>query len=227
MGSPPEVEQLLALDAGDTYFHVLVDKLQRVGLAAPTLVWHPANRDEQVFSATRIEGAAMAREDRAEAFIADYKQAYADLEKELQTPTLAEYPRVLAMGAQTRDWNSLSVIGVKETHFDDRRIGIENAAEGFEDIGRQQDAERILAMNPDIVVTLGKLRRNSNSIRAGEACARRVKTGSTRACAVCAAARSRFMGSTSDRCGRDGPPNSRILIACRRRSCVNWCATTF
>jgi iron complex transport system substrate-binding protein len=153
-GSPPEVEQLLASDANDTYFHVLVEKVQRVGLPAPVLTWRPPNRDEQIFSGTRIEGAAMGREDRAEAFIADYKRAFADLERELRASTLAQRPRVLTMGAATRDWNFLFVIGVKETRFDDLRIGVENAAEGFEDIGRQQDAERILAMDPDILFTL-------------------------------------------------------------------------
>ena len=155
-GSPPEIESLLAMDVDYTYFHVLVEQVQRVGLAAPALVWHPANRDEQVYSVTRIEGAAMGREDRAEAFIAGYKQAYAELEQDLQSSTLPEHPRKLAMGASSIDWNFLFVIGVKETRFDDLRIGVENAAEGYEDVGRQQDAERILAMNPDVVFILGQ-----------------------------------------------------------------------
>ena len=59
---PFELETLLAEDQVATYFHSPPDQLRRVGLPAPTLTFHPANRDEIIFSATRIQAAAMWRE---------------------------------------------------------------------------------------------------------------------------------------------------------------------
>ena len=153
---PFELETLLAEDRDATYFHSPPDQLRRVGLPAPTLTFHPANRDEIIFSATRIQAAAMGREERGEAFLADYRQAYADLKQELQSETLANIPRVIVMGSSLRDWNFLSVSNMKESRFDDQRIGVVNASEGFEDTGRQQDAERILAMNPEMIFLWGE-----------------------------------------------------------------------
>ena len=153
---PLELETLLAEDRGAAYFHSPPDQLRRVGLPAPTLSFHPANRDEMIFSATRIEAAAMGREERGEAFLADYRQAYADLKQELQPETLANIPRVIGMGSSLRDWNFLFVSTAKESRFDDQRIGVVNASEGFEDMGRQQDAERILAMNPEMIFLFGE-----------------------------------------------------------------------
>jgi ABC-type Fe3+-hydroxamate transport system substrate-binding protein len=153
---PLELETLLAEDQGATYFHSPPDQMRRVGLPAPSLVFYPPNRDEMIFSATRIEAAAMGREERGEAFIADYQQAYADLKQELQPETLARIPRVIGMGSSLRDWNFLFVGTAKESRFDDLRMGVVNASEGFEDTGRQQDAERVLAMNPEMIFLFGE-----------------------------------------------------------------------
>ena len=156
-GCPPEIQLLLAIDAGYTYFDGYPELLRRVGLTALSLSWNSANRDEHIFSVTRVEAEAMGREDRAAKFLANYRQGYIELEQELRTPTLAEHPRVLGMGASTNDWNFVYVTGVsKEGRFDDSRIGIENASGGHEVLGRQQDAERILAMNPDILLIGGQ-----------------------------------------------------------------------
>ena len=91
-----------------------------------------------IFSATRIEAAAMGREERGEAFLADYRQAYADLKQELQPETLANIPRVIGMGSSLRDWNFLPYRPRRKAASTMRRIGVVNASEGFEDMGRQQ-----------------------------------------------------------------------------------------
>ena len=58
-GCPPEIESLLAIDAGYTYFDGYPELLRRVGLTALSLSWNPANRDEHIFSVTRVEAEAM------------------------------------------------------------------------------------------------------------------------------------------------------------------------
>jgi ABC-type Fe3+-hydroxamate transport system substrate-binding protein len=158
--SPPDLESLLAQDIGATYFFggPLATSMRRIGLAVITRGWRPKNRDEMIFTATRLENAALGDQDRGEAFIAGYQQAFARLEQDLQPQTLTNRPRVLTMGGSARDWSNLYIFGVKASQFDgvDERVGVQNASEGYEASGRQQDVERILAMNPDIIFLLGE-----------------------------------------------------------------------
>jgi ABC-type Fe3+-hydroxamate transport system substrate-binding protein len=154
---PFDLETLLAYDNGATYFSWgPADALRRIGLPTLARGWNSANRDEQVFSAVRVEAAAMGQPERGEAFINTYMEAYADLHDALQPETLADLPRVLTMGSSVRDWSNIWAGREKDSRFDDQRVGVKNATEGLEDSGRQQDTERILAMNPDLILLYGE-----------------------------------------------------------------------
>jgi ABC-type Fe3+-hydroxamate transport system substrate-binding protein len=149
---PTDIEALIARDDHPTFFVGDGKLLRRLGLPVLAMVWYPPNGDEKVFQATRVANAAMGHEDQGEAFIAGYQQAYADLKQDLQPETLTDLPRVVGMGASGGDWSFLFISGMKEAKYDGQeRAGVENATGPYENTGRQQDAERILAMNPDIV----------------------------------------------------------------------------
>ena len=51
------------------------------------------------------------------------------------------------------DWGRLSMMNDREDPAGRWRSGVRDASLGWRDVGRQQEAERILAMNPDIVLT--------------------------------------------------------------------------
>jgi hypothetical protein len=157
---PSDLESLLAQDVGATYFFggPLGSSLRHIGLAVITRGWRPKSRDDLIFTATRLENAALGDRERGETFIAGYQEAFAHLDRDLQPDTLTNHPRVLTMGGSARDWSNLYIFGIKASQFDgqDQRVGVENASEGYEASGRQQDVERILAMNPDIIFLLGE-----------------------------------------------------------------------
>jgi hypothetical protein len=148
---PTDLESLLARDRGGTYFDWNAQELRRIGIAALVVGWNPEDRDHMIFTATRIENAALGTAERGEGFIADYRRAYADLERELQPATLTHRPRAVGVVSSKTDWTWVVAFGDKDTHTDDRRMGMETATDGYMNTGRLQDAERILAMNPDIV----------------------------------------------------------------------------
>ncbi len=155
-----DVESILAADRGAVYLGAGGDfgpipALRRAGL--PALEVHRSSDSypgEALFTAARTEGAVIGQPERAEADIADYRQAFADGDHDLQAETLAHRPRVLWMSSSTRDRSWLRVMGVNivsRTYC--LHAGVDNAAEGH--LGEGQDAERILAMDPDIIF-LGK-----------------------------------------------------------------------
>ncbi|WP_020176358.1 ABC transporter substrate-binding protein [Methyloferula stellata] len=157
--APSDLESLLAYEDSATFLSPFMfgnraePLMRRIGLAALSLSSHPKTKDESIFTAIRIEAEAMANESQGESFITGYQKAYADLKKDLRPEALTHVPRVVGMGSSASDWSRLFVFGSKETRFHHQyeRAGVENATEPYEDTGRQQDAERILAMNPDII----------------------------------------------------------------------------
>ena len=155
--SPHDVESLLAHEDGVTFFSGSRPALwQRLGIPVLTTALDSKNPDDYVFSAVRIANAAVGHEKDGKAIIADYQQAYTDLKEELKPETLTNLPRVLSMGSSTKDWSSVWASSAETPAYDDQIIGVTNATAGFQDTGRQQDAERILAMNPDIIFVGGE-----------------------------------------------------------------------
>ncbi len=152
---PADLETILAQDDGSiTYFaHSSPVELRRLGLPVLNLF---SPTQSSMYSATRVENAAIGHPERGEAILRNYERAYADVVRELQPGKLTDRPRVLPMGCSMRDWSNIWVFGHETTHVDDDRAGVTNASMGFEDTGRQQETERILAMDPDIIFLGGE-----------------------------------------------------------------------
>lgn len=134
----------------------MVPVLRHVGLPAMYLSSHPqpSNWDGVCYQVARVESALVGHPERGEAQIARYKQAFADIERELQPQTLAHRPRVLMMGSSLRDRGYFYLKSVKndyQIYFPP--AGIINASMNL--TGDRQDAERILSMDPDIIFLLG------------------------------------------------------------------------
>jgi len=150
-------ETLLTEDNGVTYFSWFsAVNLRRLGLPILARSWQPKNRDDLIFTVLRVENKAMGEPERGEAFIRDYQQAFTDLLAELNPETLENRKHTLTLFSASRDWNRIGVVSDSAwTRFDDDRLGLVNAAAPFANKGRGQDAERILAMNPDILFVFG------------------------------------------------------------------------
>jgi iron complex transport system substrate-binding protein len=154
-----EVESLLAFDPG-AYIGAgssggPLPLLRRVGLPV-VHTWDPHRKlEEGMFEPARIESALVGHPERGEAMISRYRQSFAELNQELKPSTLSNHPRILMMGDFVRDKIHLSVVGPKgmysEVYYP--RVGVANAAIGF--MSTTMDAERILAMDPDIVFLYG------------------------------------------------------------------------
>jgi ABC-type Fe3+-hydroxamate transport system substrate-binding protein len=149
------IEQFMAHEPG-AYLGALgyfgmVPILRGVGLPALTVDWNAGSWDEVQYQAARVEDSLIEHPERAEALIARYKQANEDLDKELQPQTITRRVRVLMIGASSNG-SSLSVTSyrnVYELYF--LRLGLENAA-SKDLVGLRMDVERILAMDPDMIL---------------------------------------------------------------------------
>ena len=149
-----EIETLLAYNPGAYLGNGgsfgMVPLLRAVGLPVLTL-FQPArkgNRDDVIYSAARVETALIEHPERGEALIERYRQAYADLRRELSPETLATFPSMLMMGSSTRDRGYFylkSVRNAYQIYFPP--AGVTNASKGL--TGEREDAERILSMDPD------------------------------------------------------------------------------
>ncbi len=151
-GANAEIETLLAYNPG-AYIGIgwgPVPLLRRVGLPALYVGLKAKNMDDRFFRAARVETALVGQPERGESLISDYRKAFAELEQELRPSTLTSRPRVLLIASSTTDRNMLDVRGSRhEFQIYLPRAGIDNASDGH--AGLRPDAERILAMEPDIV----------------------------------------------------------------------------
>jgi iron complex transport system substrate-binding protein len=157
-----EIEALVAYDPG-VYLGVASDYspvplLRRVGLPALSNWGHQKNGEQSAFSTARIDAALVGHPEFGEQRIATYRQAVADLDEELKPSSLADRPRVLVVGTYSNDRSRIGIVGENNDweRFYFPRAGIVNAAKGW--IGQRQDAERILAMDPDIVFLSGAVK---------------------------------------------------------------------
>jgi iron complex transport system substrate-binding protein len=157
-----EVEGLMRYNAGAYLGNGgelgMVPVLRRIGLPAIYLVWNnkdlTKNWDDVCYSAARVETSLIGHPELGEALIARYKQAFAEIRSELQPETLQHKPRVLMMGASLRDRGYFYMKSVKNSYqIYFPSAGILNASQGL--TGERQDAERILAMDPDMIFLTG------------------------------------------------------------------------
>jgi ABC-type Fe3+-hydroxamate transport system substrate-binding protein len=154
-GPYAEFETLLAYDPGvflgyDGGFSLLT-QLRNFDL--PVLAdWGHQKTNEQVgFSVARVDSALIGHPELGEARIASYRRVFADLEKELQPSLMDSRPSVLTMAASSRDRTGVSVARWRQDDY--FRAGMDDASQGW--AIRGDDAERILAMDPDIVILMG------------------------------------------------------------------------
>ena len=153
-----EIERLLTYDAG-VYLgnggeFGMVTNLRRVGLPALSLIWHDKNWDEACYSTARVETSLIGHPELGEARIARYKQEFADIKQELQPESLPHHPRALMMGSSLQNWRYFYFKSVKndyQIYFPP--AGVINASEGYP--AERLDAERILAMDPDMIFLTG------------------------------------------------------------------------
>jgi len=154
-----EVEGLMRYNAGAYLGNGnemgMVPVLRRVGLPALSTAYaHATNWDEVCYSTARVETSLIGHPQLGEALIARYKQAFADIKSELHPETLPQKPRVLMMGASLKDRGYFYMKSVKNSYqIYFLPAGIINSSQGM--TGERQDAERILAMDPDMIFLTG------------------------------------------------------------------------
>jgi ABC-type Fe3+-hydroxamate transport system substrate-binding protein len=86
------------------------------------------------------------QKEKANEFMAEYKNDLAELVNELELETLEHRPRVLGVGSSSTDWTYLWFGG----NFDER-LGLSNVTLEKNSLGRETDAERLLVIDPDII----------------------------------------------------------------------------
>ena len=156
--SPTNIESLMTYDQGiivlgGIYFggtRFNSNELRPFGITSLTTYFDLHNDDEEMFTRIRITNGVLGKNYYAQQLISNYKAELADLESELKPQTLKVKPIVMGMGSKADDWSRLFTSSLKET--EKSRIGINTIPKEKMALGREQDAERILAMNPDIII---------------------------------------------------------------------------
>lgn len=158
-GANPEIETLFAFDPGaylgSTWGSTPL--LRRVGLPALYLDGNrnTKNHDEGSYLAARVESALIGHPERGEALIASYRRSFADLKQELRPETLPSRPRVLVMGSSAIDKSRMHILTVSSAYqIYLPPAGVDNASAGH--VGLRLDAERVLAIDPDIIFLMGR-----------------------------------------------------------------------
>ncbi len=153
------VEVLLSYNAGayiaDCGDAGMIPLLREVGLPSVYLNWHEKDGNESSYAQARVETALVGDPARGEALIARNKQAWSDLKRELKLDTMASYPRVLMMGSSVLDWSYFYLKTMRNSYQQYfPPAGVDNASRDWS--GDRQDAERILAMDPEIIYLTGR-----------------------------------------------------------------------
>ncbi|MEJ1962840.1 MAG: hypothetical protein WDO56_15345 [Gammaproteobacteria bacterium] len=117
----------------------------------PPLLRAPKLEDSEyhMFGWIRTMNAALGQPEFGDRVIAEYLDAIHTLHEELRPETIpeAERPRVLGLFAPMDDWSRMAV-----SSDDNPRLATRGTAKKLRASGRDQEAERVLAMNPDILM---------------------------------------------------------------------------
>ncbi len=146
-----EIEGMLAGDPG-VYLGGPVPLLRSVGLS--TVVYWPSNRSwrEVCITVARVESNLVGHPERGEAYIARYLKTEARLKRqfyeELQPSSLTSHPKALTSG--------MSPYTCAHDLLGFPKDALADATQGWHGAG--DDAEAILAMNPDIFFLQGQAR---------------------------------------------------------------------
>jgi iron complex transport system substrate-binding protein len=146
---PSDTETVLAKDEGGVYLFggAFFDEF---GLTSVN--WGPAqygDNDNVIVTMTRMLNRIVGHEDYADILIARYWRVLEDMSEELRLETIAEADRPRTINMVDAGWERVSA----ESWYD-ARLGLRGGSEGFEALGRESDVERILAMNPDVIILL-------------------------------------------------------------------------
>jgi ABC-type Fe3+-hydroxamate transport system substrate-binding protein len=144
---PADTETVLAKDAGYVYLYPSgVAFFKEFGLTGVDFYPEGTGKDEVIATMTRVMNRIIGRGDRAEPLVEMYRRGYAELVAELRLEAIAEADRPRALGMVFDGWDR--VYGGLEI---DARLGLRDPTTGYMALGRESDAERILAMNPDLI----------------------------------------------------------------------------
>ena len=152
---PNNLESILAHDIKAVYFD---GSLQKYGFTifsfypSVPVIGDDGTVDGFIFERTRNLNRLIDRSEHGEALIARYRQGYEELEKDLQSQPLGVPPVVLRMVSPANEWSRCYGWYFKD---DEPRVLLsddDGAGASYRVYGRESDAERILAMNPDIIV---------------------------------------------------------------------------
>jgi ABC-type Fe3+-hydroxamate transport system substrate-binding protein len=110
--------------------------------------------EHYMFAGIRAMNAALGQQEFGENLIAAYFEGLAQLKDELKPDTVpeAEWPHVLGMGALSNDPARIFVTDGGNPRLVSPRLASRDSIQGRKAMGRQQDAERILTINPDIIL---------------------------------------------------------------------------
>lgn len=144
---PGDIETIAAKDVGGVHLisrmHFDVFGFKTVDFGPPTY----EQPDEVIAIRTLILNRLIGQEERAGAIVDRHMRVYKELAAELRPDTLMERPRAISAISPTNEWTRAYA-----TFYFDGRAELINAAKDFPVLGRESDAERILAINPDMIV---------------------------------------------------------------------------
>jgi ABC-type Fe3+-hydroxamate transport system substrate-binding protein len=99
------------------------------------------------FPQTRVWNDLLGQREQADILMRRYIREWADLVQELEPHTLEERVRTLGLVSPSDDWTRCY------GHADfDARLALEDPMGGYTTLGRENDAERILAINPELII---------------------------------------------------------------------------
>jgi ABC-type Fe3+-hydroxamate transport system substrate-binding protein len=102
--------------------------------------------DNSTVTMASVLNDVIGQKEMAEVYTADYKKDMAQLVEELDLETIQNRPTVLSVGSSANDWTYVWFGG----DFDER-LGLNNSSDKKRAMGREQDAERLLYIDPDII----------------------------------------------------------------------------
>jgi ABC-type Fe3+-hydroxamate transport system substrate-binding protein len=147
---PADFESIVAQDAGYVYLAggAHSDYFDYFGLSSVSAT--PPDMkdiDNFMFTSTRVWNELIGRREQADGFMRRYIREYADTVSELHPHAVENRPRALALVSPSEDWTRCYGWG----EFD-ARVALNDASEDYVALGRESDAERILAMNPELII---------------------------------------------------------------------------
>lgn len=147
---------------GNLWLHgraVSVESLRGLGVVALDIRAEQNDgktRDGQLALQTHIYNETIGQPEYGKTILDRYFREFAEFRRDFPAPMEdADRPRFISMGASSKNWSRIFVIDDDADEDNFRKdIGVRNAVRGFRAVGRQQDAERVLAIDPDVILLL-------------------------------------------------------------------------